>query len=78
MAYDTHTLQPAYRVIETLGGKSAVASALSLSPSTISRWCMPRPEGTGGTIPQKYWPALLGLARAGDLSLSVADLASFE
>lgn len=78
MAYDTHMLQPAYRVIALLGGKTSVASDLDLSPSTISRWCMPRPEGTGGTIPQKYWPALIDLARREGVALTVADLAAVQ
>lgn len=74
--HDTHTLQPAYRVIALLGGKTSVATELNLSPSTLSRWCMPKPEGTGGVIPQKYWPALMSLAAREGTPLTVADLAN--
>ena len=69
-----HTLSPAYPVIESLGGKSSVAAELSLSPSTLSRWCQPHPEGTGGVIPQRYWPTLLQLAKRQKVKLSVSDL----
>lgn len=69
-----HFHEPAYSVIQKLGGKSAVASELGLAPSTLSRWCQPSPEGTGGVIPQKHWPALLSLAKKQRIALKVSDL----
>lgn len=69
-----HTLDPAHRVITLLGGKTFVARELDLSPSTITRWCSPHPDGTGGTIPQRYWRALLDIADAEGVELSVTDL----
>lgn len=69
-----HFYEPAYSVIQKLGGKSAVASELGLAPSTLSRWCQPSPEGTGGVIPQKHWPALLSLAKKQRIALKVSDL----
>lgn len=71
-----HKLTPAYDVIESLGGKSAVAAELSLAPSTLSRWCQPHPAGTGGVIPQRYWSALLALAKAQKVKLTISDLAN--
>jgi hypothetical protein len=73
-----HTLEPAYSVIEKLGGKSAVAQALSLDKSTLSRWCQPSPQGTGGLIPQRYWPQLMQMARAQRVRIGLKELAAVE
>lgn len=69
-----HFSEPAYTVIEKLGGKTAVASELGLAPSTLSRWCQPSPDGTGGVIPQKHWQALLAYAKKQRIPLTVSDL----
>jgi hypothetical protein len=73
-----HTLEPAYTVIEKLGGKSAVAQALGLDKSTLSRWCQPSPQGTGGLIPQRYWPQLMQMARLQRVRIGVKELAAVE
>lgn len=73
-----HTLEPAFTVIEKLGGKSTVAEFLSLDKSTLSRWCQPRPLGTGGMIPQRYWPQLLEMARDQRVRISLKELAAVE
>lgn len=73
-----HTLEPAYTVIEKLGGKSAVAEELALDKSTLSRWCQPRPGGTGGLIPQRYWPQLMQMAREQNVRIGVKELAAVE
>mgnify|MGYP003646596188 CR=1 FL=1 len=73
-----HTLEPAYSVIEKLGGKSAVSEALGLDKSTLSRWCQPRPGGTGGLIPQRYWPQLVQMARDQRVRIGVKELAAVE
>jgi hypothetical protein len=73
-----HTLEPAYGVVEKLGGKSVVCEALGLDKSTLSRWCQPRPQGTGGMIPQRYWPALIEMARHQRVSITLEELAAFE
>lgn len=73
-----HTLSPAYDIIERLGGKNDVAEALGLDKSTLSRWCQPRPSGTGGMIPQRYWPALMQLARAKKVRVKLEDLIAVE
>lgn len=69
-----HKLEPAFSILQKLGGKSAVAAELHLSASTLSRWCSPRPKGTGGTIPQRYWDDLLLLAQRRKVAISPADL----
>lgn len=73
-----HTLEPAYTVIEKLGGKSSVAESLALDKSTLSRWCQPRPSGTGGLIPQRYWPQLIEMAREQRVRISIKELAAVE
>jgi hypothetical protein len=69
-----HKIEPAYTVLERLGGKSTVAAELNVAPSTLSRWCQPVPAGTGGVIPQRHWPALLAFAKKQGLSLDLSDL----
>jgi hypothetical protein len=73
-----HTADPAYSVVEKLGGKSAVAEFLGLDKSTLSRWCQPHPQGTGGIIPQRYWPQLLQMAREQGVRISLKELANVE
>lgn len=73
-----HTLEPAYTVIEKLGGKASVAERLELDKSTLSRWCQPSPQGTGGLIPQRYWPQLIEMAREQGVRLTLKELAAIE
>lgn len=73
-----HKLEPAYSVIERLGGKSLVSESLALDKSTLSRWCQPRPMGTGGMIPQRYWAALLAMARVKGVDIKLEELAAVE
>lgn len=70
-----HFCEPAYGVIETLGGKTTVAEHLGLDTSTLSRWCQSRPSGTGGRIPQQHWEGLLELSKQRKIRLRVQDLA---
>lgn len=70
-----HFCEPAYGVIEVLGGKGPVSQHLGMTPSALSRWCQPRPRGTGGSIPQKHWPQLLVLGKRVGVRLKVEDLA---
>lgn len=74
----TQTQEPAYSIVQRLGGKSEVAAHLNLDRSTLSRWCSPRPIGTGGMIPQQYWPALTKLARLKGVRISLKELANLE
>lgn len=71
-----HRLEPAYSVVERLGGKTIVAERLKVNKSTLSRWCQPVPQGTGGMIPQRHWPHLLALANASGVPLQVQELIS--
>jgi hypothetical protein len=73
-----HTLSPAYEVIQRLGGKTEVAERLNLDKSTLSRWCQPRPEGTGGQIPQRHWPELMKIAREKKVRIKIEELVAVE
>ena len=73
-----HKLEPAYTLIERLGGKSAVAGELNLDKSTLSRWCQPVPNGTGGLIPQRYWPKLIEMGKRQGVPLGVRELVYIE
>ena len=73
-----HMSEPAYSVIEKLGGKTSVADRLGLDKSTLSRWCQPQPAGTGGLIPQRYWPRLIEMAREQRVRISLKELAAIE
>lgn len=58
-----------------LGGVAATAKLLDKDPSTVRRWRMPRPEGTGGSIPDDDKVRLIEGARAIGLRLTWADFA---
>jgi hypothetical protein len=74
-----HTLNPAYTVVERLGGKSTVAQTLGLSKAQMTRWCSPTDAGgTGGVIPQKYWGTLLDMAKQQRVRLTLKELAAIE
>jgi hypothetical protein len=73
-----HSLQPAYGVVERLGGKAEVAEALGLDKSTLSRWCQPKPAGTGGQIPRKHWDDLLKMARQRGVAVDLKELAAVK
>jgi hypothetical protein len=73
-----HTHEPASSVINKLGGRTAVANHLGLDKSTLSRWCQPRPSGTGGLIPQRYWPQLMQMARVQRVRITLKELAAVE
>ena len=73
-----HTLEPAFAIIEKLGGKAGVAESLKLDKSTLSRWCQLRPGGTGGLIPQRYWSALVMLARKQGVDITLEELSAVE
>lgn len=56
-------MEPARSIVESLGGVSAVARYLSITPGAVSKWCMPvRRKGTGGLIPSRHIPKLCALA----------------
>lgn len=62
-------------VIDRLGGFKAVAAYLSVSKSSVHRWTYPKERGgTGGTIPQRHFSALLEMATEKDIQLSPVEL----
>lgn len=73
-----HAHEPAFSIINRLGGKGEVSYRLDLDKSTLSRWCQPRPQGTGGMIPQRHWPAIIALAREIGVPLTLEDLAGIS
>jgi hypothetical protein len=73
-----HTLEPAHTIVESLGGRTHVAEKLGVDRSTVARWCVPYPAGTGGKIPQRYWKDLIRLGRASGVDLTIGDLSGFE
>lgn len=73
-----HRAEPAYTLLSRLGGRTAVANELELDKSTLSRWCQPTPAGTGGVIPQRYWPQLFKLAQKQGVALALEDLVTFK
>lgn len=73
-----HLENPAFSLIERLGGKSAVAERLNVDKSTLSRWCQPRPAGTGGVIPQKHWGHLIGMGKELGIHIALEELAALE
>lgn len=73
-----HTAEPAYSIIEKLGGKGEVSEKLRLDKSTLSRWCQPRPHGTGGMIPVRYWPMIIVMGRQRGVDVRLEELAGVE
>ena len=70
-----HRLEPAHSVIERLGGKAWLSAQIGLDRSSLTRWTMPRPQGTGGMIPQKHWPALINVGKIIQRPIKLKDLA---
>ncbi len=73
-----HDAQPAIGIVSSLGGCRTVAKLVAISPSAVSRWCTPTSfGGTGGRIPQKYWPQLAAEARLYGIDIDAAKLSGF-
>lgn len=66
-------LTPSAYVIETFGGVRATARALSLDPSTVSRWHKPRIKGDGG-VPRCHHKEILRIAKSKNLDITMKDL----
>jgi hypothetical protein len=76
MAHSKHVMQPARRVVDLFGGCRSLARALSIHPSTISRWTASAAvKGTDGYIPQKYWGRIIVAAQDQGFTITVNDLA---
>ena len=73
---DRISTYPASTLIARFGSVSEIARMLQIDKSTVSRWQVDaQAGGTGGRIPQKYWPTLLKQARKRKVKLSLRDLA---
>lgn len=70
-----HSLEPANSIIEKFGGVRAVAAILDKDESTIRRWRMPRPMGTGGSIPDDDKVRLIEAAASAGIVLRWRDFA---
>lgn len=67
--------QPASGVIDQFGGHEAVADIVGLHPTSVYRWtCSVERGGTGGRIPQQYFPALIKVAKYQNIDLTINDL----
>lgn len=73
-----HACEPANGIIEKLGGVGTVAAILQKDESTIRRWRMPRPQGTGGSIPDDDKVRLIEAARLEGVRLRWSDFAPEE
>ncbi len=69
---ETH-YQPAADIIARLGGVSAVAIAIGRDDSTVRRWRMAPPQGTGGVVPYDAMIGLLQYANSVGVSLTWSD-----
>lgn len=73
-------MQPASNVIQKFDGVRPLARALSsylrkpVSPSQVSRWQLPKPDGAGGMIPAKFHGPLLAIAKRKCVKLTADDL----
>lgn len=66
---------PAAKVISEFKGVRAVARALDLNPSSVSRWTAPKEKrGLGGRVPSIHQAKILQIARERGLDLTAADL----
>jgi hypothetical protein len=73
---DRISTHPATTLIARFGSVSELARVLQIDKSTVSRWQVDAQHGgTGGRIPQKYWPVLLSTARKRKIKLTLRDLA---
>jgi hypothetical protein len=71
--------EPAATIIAKLGGVSEVATLATVDVSRVVRWRLPKEQGgTGGLIPMRHIPALLGAARERGLQLEAADFIPVE
>lgn len=68
------TEAPGKAVPAAFGGPYKLARLLEVSPSTVWRWSVQRPKGTGGSIPSQWHAKLLKLARKQNIELQAADL----
>lgn len=67
-------LEPAKSIILRFGGPSALAGILGVHRTRVSNWMRARAKGgTGGLIPQRYHPTMLGYAGQNGIQLQASD-----
>lgn len=66
-------LEPAYTIVQRLGGVEAVMKATGASRTRVYGWMQPKPGGTGGLIPQRHHLALLDFASSIGAPLTADD-----
>lgn len=72
-------LDPAYSVVQRLGGVKAVQDATGVYRTRVYGWMNPKGKnGTGGVIPQRHHVRLLDYARSKDISLTAEDFLPSE
>lgn len=67
-------MEPARKIIQSLGGPNAVAEIVGVHRTRVSNWMRPKDAGgTGGMIPFKHVPALIAAAQAKEVPLGADD-----
>lgn len=67
-------MEPASRIISALGGPTAIAEAIGIHRTRVSKWQAARKQGgTNGMVPYKHIPKLLQFAESQGIGLSAAD-----
>lgn len=70
--------EPAYSVIQKLGGVRAVAKYCSITPAAVSRWATVKTatngKGGDGTIPANHHHTLIQMAKDKRIRLSLKDI----
>ena len=61
--------EPAYTICTMLGGVTKTARLVGLTQSGVSRWLVD--VGTGGRVPQKYWPKILKFADRHRINITI-------
>lgn len=68
-------MSPADKVIHAFGGVRAVARALGVNSSSVSRWRMPAERrGLDGRVPSRHQARILQIARDSGMALAAEDL----
>jgi len=64
--------EPAFTICTMLGGVTKTAKLVGLTQSGVSLWLVER--GTGGRVPQKYWPKMLKYAAKHKIKITIKML----
>lgn len=66
---------PAYSIIQKLGGCGTLAATLGVGRQAVWKWTQPKTKlgGTGGIIPQRHHVAILEAAQANEVAITAAD-----